>query len=485
MATKKQVEKSMQDAFAGIDDLKNNLATRVAEINKERNDYVNSEAIKVVSEDYLRNHFRDYDDYILDGGTREDFVEQKLSLEQKLDIITEYNINKQLLEGDNSIEANLNDIAGRKKDNKSQYKEEALDLVGMYEKVLQDNETRINTLKQDIEKTKAQISDAEKQLQNVMGKDDETIALSGRLSGKLDKNKAIEELNKHIDGLRKKLTTQEKQLEDFTRLQSKMESEFKARKAEIETFLKAQNIYAFREAPEVSSTNSDEVTKENSGNDKKDETKSMVALTPKKVAKSMFNDFRTSSPERQRKLLMRNGSEDIVKMARYLGPIDRREFGRIMKQRINELPNDVISFNGVSITKEELSNMKKMPDQKLKAIRQEIDRFNGDFENKTIDEISEFEDKLKYVRAGALISETSGLFRGIRRFFDRFSEKGTSIYELSKSAAKYATLKEERTVKKEAMLDRLRVKVSRGKMDEYAHTSTKDLDRTGADDFSR
>lgn len=484
MATKKQVEKSMQDAFKEIDALKVALSTKVANINAERNEYVNKEVLAVVTEDYLKNHFGEYDSFITAGHTMQEFIEQGLSLEQKLDIITEYNINKQLLVGDNSIEAKLHDIAARKKDNKLQYKEEAVDLVGMYEKVLQENETRINLLKQDIERTKTQITEAEKQLQTIMGKDDETVALSGRFGGKFDKTKAIDELNKHIEGLRSKLVSQEKQLEDFTRVQSKMESEFRARKGEIETFLKDQNIYAFREAPVVDSDDSKEL--ENDSEDgNKSQKKDMIALTPKQVAKSMFRDFRTSSPERQRKLLMRNGNEDIVKMARYLGSLDRREFNRIMKQRIDELPNDTIEFSGETISRDELKDMKKMSQMQLMAIRSEIDEFNNNFSNKSIDEIEEFEGKLKYVRAGALIAETSGMFRGIRRFFDRFSEKGTSIYELSKSAARYATLKEERTVKKEEMLDRLRVKLSRGKMDEYAHSSTKDLDKTGADDFSR
>ena len=483
MATKKQVENLMQDSFTEIDALKANLAARVADINKERNDYVNEQTLSVVTDSYLQGHYRDYAGFITSGHTKQEFIEQKLSLEQKLEIITEYNINKQLLEGDNGIEAKLNDIAGRKKDNKSQYKEEAVELVQMYEGVLNENRTRINLLKQDIEKTKAQISDAEKQMQTIMGKDDETVALSGRFGGKFDKSKAIEELDKRIVALNTKLTKQEKQLEDFNRIQSKMESELKARKVEIETFLKAQNIYAFRDAPETPSI--EESSEEKSAPNKQNGTSQNAPANVAQVAKSMFNDFRSASPERQRKLLMRNGNEDIIKMARHLGPIDRREFTRIMQERIDELPNGNINFAGTSISKDKIKDMRKMTKDELKAIRKEIDEFNSKFQEKTIDEIEEFENKLNYVRAGALIAETSGMFRGIRRFFDRFNEKGTSIYELSKSAARYATLKEERTVKREAMLDRLRVKLSRGKMDEYAHTSTKDLDRTGADDFSR
>ena len=44
----------------------------------------------------------------LDGGTREEFIDRELSLEQKLEILADYNINRQILEGNNGIEVKLN-----------------------------------------------------------------------------------------------------------------------------------------------------------------------------------------------------------------------------------------------------------------------------------------------------------------------------------------------------------------------------------------
>ncbi len=493
MARTPKIEQQMRDSFTGIDTLKTDLASRVAAINAERDQFINDETIKVVTESYLKAHYRDYEAFINGGGTREEYVRNHLTLDQKLEIITEYEINSQLMEGNNAVESKLHDIAGRKKDSKSQYREEAIELVGMYEKVLTENKSRIERIRQDIERTKSQIAEAEKQLQVVMGKDDESIAFAGRVSGKFDKDKAKSQLEAHIAELKGKLTKQERQFEELSGIQARMEAEFIKRKVEIENFLKAQNIYAFREAPVVPGIGDNGEPAEEKHEDKEKaagDSTLLVSLSERETARSMFRDFRSADPERQRKLLARNGGEDIVKMARMLGPIQRREFARIMRERLSELPGNDVAFtdnNGARhiITRERLERMSKMPQPDMMAIRQEIDRVNEHFSEMTIDEIEDFENRLSYVRAGALIYETSGLFRGVRRFLDRFRPEGTRLYELSKSAGRYATLKEERTVKKEKMLDRLRVKVGRGKMDEYSHTSTKDLDRTGTGGFVR
>lgn len=202
----------------------------------------------------------------------------------------------------------------------------------------------------------------------------------------------------------------------------------------------------------------------------------------------MFQDFITSSPERQRKLLRQAGNEDILKMSRRLGPVNRQRLIVALRQRMDELSNDEITFtanNGQTenITKDEMKSMKDMDEAKLKAMREELDRFNNDFSKKDIDEIDEFEKKLDYIRIGALLHGTS---RGIiRRFLDGFNTKANNIYELAKSTARYSTLKGERTTRKEEMLDRLRAKVSRSPMDEYTKSLERPLDRTGSDEFSR
>lgn len=490
MATKREIETSMRQAFAETDTLKTDLSTRVSQINKERDDYVNSQTLAVVTEAYLNSHFRDYSTY---GGGRTRFVEQELSLEQKLDILTEYNINKQILEGNNGIEVKLDDIAKRKKDAKEQFKEEALELVDMYQQTLDENKSRIALIEQDIATIKKQIEAAENKLQEIMAKDDESVAYAGRVSGKFNKAQAIADTRAQITSLEGKLKDKEKELEGLRQVQKKWEAEFRTRKTEIETFLKAQNIYAYdrkkdggKSEENVDDKIDDKASKEGKGEDGDASTK------PKDIARSMFRDFMDASPERQRKLLRQSGNEDILKMTRRLGTVDRKRLQVTLNKRMDELAHDSIQFTAndgsiVTVTKEEMRSMRDMDKAKLKAMREELDRFNGEFAQKTIDEIDEFEEKLDYIRIGSLLHETTGAFKGIRRFFAGLSNtsNSNSIYELAKSSARYATLKGERITKKEAMLDRLRAKVSRTPMDEYTKSAARPLDRTGADEFNR
>ena len=240
MAEIRELKSAMKKSFTEVDALKENLAVRVAEINKERDDYVNSEVLKVVSPEYLESHYRDIQEF---SGTLDEFVCTRLSLEQKLEILTDYNINRQILEGNNGIEVKLDDIAKRKKDAKEQFKEEALELVSMYQTILDENKSRISLIEQDISTIKKQLETAENKLQEIMGKDDESIAFAGRVSGKFDKAQAMASMKEQIESLKTDLEIKQKELQGLQQLQRKYMTELNARKVEIQTFLKAQNLY--------------------------------------------------------------------------------------------------------------------------------------------------------------------------------------------------------------------------------------------------
>lgn len=65
MPARKSIEGTMKEEFEEVDLLKTSLATRVNEINKERDEYVNKETKKVVTEEYLKIHYREYEAYII------------------------------------------------------------------------------------------------------------------------------------------------------------------------------------------------------------------------------------------------------------------------------------------------------------------------------------------------------------------------------------------------------------------------------------
>lgn len=63
MPARKSIEETMKEAFEEVDSFKTSLATRVNEINKERDEYVNKETKKVVTEEYLKDHYKEYEAY--------------------------------------------------------------------------------------------------------------------------------------------------------------------------------------------------------------------------------------------------------------------------------------------------------------------------------------------------------------------------------------------------------------------------------------
>ena len=424
----------------------------------------------------------------LDGGTREEFIDRELSLEQKLEILADYNINRQILEGNNGIEVKLSDISKRKKDAKEQFKEEALGLLEMYQAILDENKSRINKIEEDIKTDKEQIKTAENKLLEIAAKNEKSVAYAGRVTGEFNKDQARKNTLYRISSLKKDVSAKESELEYLRKVQNKYEIELKNRRTEIETFLKAQNIYAFDRNIGENNTKNEDETKEKT--EQRTVTPTSTVSKPKDVAKSMFNDFMGSSPERQRKLLRQGGNEDILKMTRRLGLADRRNLKTILEQRLYELKQEEITFTAddgtqQDIRKEEFQSMKDMSEDKLKAMREELDRFNQEFSKKSIDEIDKFEAKLDYIRIATLLHEVKNPFRRIKSFISRYSKMDNTIYELAKSSARYATLKEERTTRKEAFLDRLRANVGRAPMDEYTKSSERPLDRTGADEFTR
>ena len=477
----KEIEGNLSKAFATIDlDSKDLLFERVRAINEERDDYVNKRAIELASDEYLQRHFRDFV-----PGTPDEkatFI-RSLSLERKIDIIADYTIERRIFEGNEQDRVKLSDIYKHKKENKLRYKEQALELINMYERILKENQTKIDTLKADIETTKSNIASSEAKLQEIIGKDDEALAYAGHQSTKFNKDKAIQEMQKNIASLKAKLSKQEKLLTELQEIQSKFEVEFANRKAEIEIELQKEEIYLYDRV-----ANKEKSTDGSQENTKSDETKenedTQTILQPAKqvgdrnIAKAMMDDFFNLSPEDQRKLLDRMDNQGILDMARKLGQVNRARFNVILNARLDELKQDSIDFNGISITKQELKDMKHISPDKLKAIREELDTFNSEFENKSIDEIETFESKLQYVRIGALLSETGSL-RGITRFLDGISSKGNgnAIFELSKSFARYAEIKRQRTCEKDNWVDLLRAEIGRKPKHKLAKDGTIQLNR--------
>ncbi len=476
----KAARKSLMDSFATMDaGTKTDLFARVTAINEERDNYLNQQVDALATEAYLQEKFG-----MTAGTPKMDFI-RSLSVEDKSDIIIEYNINDILFRGKNPHKAKLKDIEHRKRENKLRYKEDALELIGMYENALNENGKKIQTLEADIARTKSAIESAEAKLQEIIAKDDEALAYAGRQSSKFDKDKAIKEMNKNLDTLRKKLEKQESLLTELKDIQQVFKKEFDKRKAEIETVLQAENIYIYgrSDKPETPKENGDSsideksITQENgSGLQGKS-----IRARDRETSKIMMEDFINLSPEKQRDLIDSMDNQGILDMVRKSGPLNRLRFRAILNARLDELSENQVTFDGQLITKDELKAMRKMEPGKLKAIRKELDEFNEDFMKKNPDQILDFEKRLQYARIGALLAEADGsmfgAFKGIRRFFEGFSQKGNSIFELSKSFADYAEVKCKRREQEAKKKNEQREILGREKVPELGQKTTQQLNR--------
>lgn len=487
-----QEKQLMRDTFDDIKTKQDALKTKVENIDDARDNYLNAQVTKYVTVEYLRKH------YAYTGGTdtrtKNQFA-KSLSPEQKLAILADYGINTQILDGNNGIEVKLGKIYKQKSKNKARYRRDAKDYLEGYMNVLNENQERINKVKSEIDDLKAQQMEAKKVLSAITQKDDKSLSFGGRQQGEFDKATAIAEQNNIIADLEKQINAKKEELTALENMQREFKKEFDARKTEIEEFMTENYMYIDDEEE----TKTQEAGKEEDKKEEKGLTTTSGPRTKKQEYKSMIRDFVKLPAEKQRAILEQGGNKEILEMARHLGIFNRAEFRRQMNLRLDELHlytrdasgNITGEINEVkfkdnlgheqTITKDDLRNMrnsKKMTEEKIKAIREEIDRFSADFRNKTPEEIDAFEDKLKFIRTGTLLSETTW-FRGIGRLFDRFRDRAAQAYDISKSVADYAELKGMRTTRRESLLDRLRANIGRKEMDDYTHTYNKPLEKDG------
>lgn len=475
-----EAKADLQTRFSDARSTQNKVKTKASETGNDRKKFIQDEVLKVVSNDYLLRHFSDYTGTT--DADKEAYVRNGLSIEQQIAILAEYGINSKI-RGENGIEAELQKAQNRRNDRRTEVKEGAKKVLSEYRKALDDNQARIAKVQESISKLEAQLERAKDKLSDIIAKDDSTAGTMARPGGTFNKDEAVKNQKSLISRLEKDIADKRRELSGLQKIQSQYEKIYDTRASEIRDFLRDENMYL--------TDNKDVVDKEETADkkekDEKDGTSTALTTTPKKISKSMLHDFMEAPVERQRTLLRETGNQDIWKMARNLSGFDRRRLRNILNQRLAELDGDTVEFNGVTINKSEFTSMKSMSDDKLVAIRKEIDDFNKNFADKSVDDIEEFEDKMDYVRLGTLLRETQ---RGaIRKFLADIQpiwwKRETKLSELGKSTFEFAEKQGLRKSKKDEFHDRMRVILGRDKLDSMQKSGRRQLDRTGSDTFSR
>ncbi len=256
--------------------------------------------------------------------------------------------------------------------------------------------------------------------------------------------KAKEEL-KELEG---KLTTMEEQKDVY-------KAAIDEQISELEETLKEKGIYVGSyeglgggSEQQAQNEANEQTTGNGSGGVEIDERK------PKDIAKAMMADFRNLAPEEVKQLIERTGYQDLLNMAREIGPVDRLSLRTSMQNRLDDLEKgldaEIKDDNGNDITihfsKKELKNLSDLGEDRLKDVISIMNYYTENYESMSVAERKKAEETMEYLKISTLLTETN---RGkIGRFMGRFTQKGTRISEIGNSLRKFATERGKREDKK-------------------------------------
>lgn len=290
--------------------------------------------------------------------------------------------------------------------------------------------------------------------------------------------KELEKAKKELEELEGKLTTMEEQKDVY-------KAAIDEQISELEETLKKEGIYVgsyegLGGSSEQQAQNeaNEQTTGNGSGGVEIDERK------PKDIAKAMMADFRNLAPEEVKQLIERTGYQDLLNMAREIGPINRLSLRSSMQNRLDDLENDRLEAkikddNGNAITihfsKKELKNLSDLGEDRLKDVISIMNYYTENYESMSVAERKKAEETMEYLKISTLLTETN---RGkIGRFMGRFTKKGTRISEIGNSLRKFATERGKREDQKSKRIKDIRTRL--GIKPTASTTRTRHVDRSG------
>ena len=422
-----------------------------------------------------------------------------LSKEQQLDLLAEYTIDAEREQGYNEWEKPIGDAQKAKDVTKKAIAVQAKEVIESYKKLMVEHEELITDIKEKIKNKRDEIDKIDEKINK---KNDQITANNETL--KAAKNAApteaqINEVNaanatlqKDIIELKKERDKAKSELEELEGKLTTMEEQKDVYKAaidkqisELEETLKEEGIYVgsyegLGGSSEQQAQNeaNEQTTGNGSGGVEIDERK------PKDIAKAMMADFRNLAPEEVKQLIERTGYQDLLNMAREIGPINRLSLRSSMQNRLDDLKKgldaEIKDDNGNVITihfsKKELKNLSDLGEDRLKDVISIMNYYTENYESMSVAERKKAEETMEYLKISTLLTETN---RGkIGRFMGRFTEKGTRISEIGNSLRRFATERGKREDKKSERTRDIRTRL--GIKTPMASTPrTRHVDRSG------
>lgn len=485
------LERRIQSEFDTVTGrLTTNLQTNIDNLNKARDELLNNMMLQAgVDATLLTGRYgAAYNSFNpIDSAKKvEEFIAAKdasgryyISMDEKLAIIAERTNNDQIFSGSDKFSADLSDTQKIKAENKKTYRAQAEEIERHLESVVAQNQKLIGQLEENIEKYRAQLATLEAKIIAGPGKTS-TMGANGTVitaeRTDADVQKEQQQKDEDIKALKETIEEEVKKLNRLRDEHNLYVAECSKRKNELNEMLNKGKIFSNSEQEGAR-------TEESKSAEILPAVGSKTVKTEKDLAKSMLRDFYNRSPEEQNVILERCGSKDLLNAALKAGIRERRKLARVLKARMEDLTVDV-TVGSTTVTKEELQGRRGLARDTVKDLQKEIADFNNAFDSKTPEEIKEFEKQIQYIRFASYLQETRW-FRPLTRIFDGFNKKNYRTFELSKTLARYATIKNERERNQLARLNKWRKTLKLNPVNEIAVTNPRALDRTGTNDINR
>lgn len=376
-------------------------------------------------------------EYVNMGCSTQDEFFAEVSPELLCDVIGRYSVNERKRHGLTGFDKDLSDAYDLKSSKKTSQKARAEEVIKAYKKVLEDNKVEIEKLKAELERKQKEYDDlkaGELSLlkPNAAGEKPESIAL---------REKFINELPARFEKLENEIKDLKIQIEQFENVQ--MEYEHKIEKAirEFEDTFKEKSqvdVGAYRQE-NVNSNNTEQTTTTSFSTNRINPLLN-TNDSDRQIARKMLLDIRNMDQDDMVNLINQYGYEDLLTMARNLGPFGRTELRNILDSAMNStnfaglntnIRNTIVAIQHGTIS-----------DADLMRESTRIQQFLDEIDTKSYEEIQAFYDEISAFNIAALWDVANR--KGITKFFDRFSKAGNARRVLNEKLKKVSNIRYER-----------------------------------------
>ncbi len=368
-------------------------------------------------------------------------------------IISRYTVVDKIYEGEDSFESDIEKAQEKKDSKKKELKLYAAKVIKMFKDIIKENDSIIKDMKESMKEKEDEKKKLETDLKEVMvqlaNEKQEISSLNRSAKGiqNHDSAKKIELLEAYISDTKIKIKELSNLiLYDKITLNDLEKSQRDYQNKIEKIIIKFENIYKKEANVQIEDIEKEEQKEKKSENGYMPGNVMSPIASGNKItalvksndsdnvkAQKMLLDFKNMSEDDRVTLINQYGYEDLLEMSKNLGPFGRTQLRNILNRSIER--------NDIKIGKEVIKGG-KISYRQLEEIVKEINKFNSDIENKTPQEIYDFQSKIEKINIIALFESAST--KRITRFVRNFTNKGALINDLNQALKKFSNTRYDR-----------------------------------------